>query len=188
MKNLIILCLSIFLSGCFELKTPLPQVAYYDLDETFKQEQCKTTIRLGISEIRSVALYENPAMILRKINGEIVSLQTQMWVDLPKNLFKKMLLKQFNAQCIRTSIAPFGGVKNDYLLKIEILNFDMLERGSVQVSVFYELSSLKTFEIIGSGIITHEEKGNSIEAFKMAITEVLQSLQKKILGIKYEKL
>ncbi len=180
MKKIIVLCLAIFLSGCFELKTPLPQINYFDLDGNFKEKKCKKSINLGISEIRSAAVYENPAMILRKTNGEIITSQTQVWVDLPKNLFKKMLLKKFNAECIHTSIAPFGGIKNDLLLKIEILIFDMLERGDVQISVFYELSSLKSFEVLKSGIISQKEKGNSVQSFKKALLVVLEELARKI--------
>lgn len=180
MKKLVILGLSLFLSGCFELKTPLPQISYYDLDGTFKDKKCKKSIRLGLSEIRSVAVYENPAMILRKNNGEIIPSQTQVWADLPKNLFKKMLLKKFNAECISTSIAPFGGVKNDLLLKVEILNFDTLESGGVKISIFYELSSLKTFEVIKSGIISQKENGEKVQSFKKALLAVLERLAKEV--------
>lgn len=180
MKKLVVLCLSFFLIGCFELKTQLPQINYFDLDGNFKEKKCKKSINLGISEIRSVAVYENPAMILRKVSGEIIASETEVWVDLPKNLFKKLLLKKFNAECIHTSIAPFGGVKNDLLLKIEILNFDMLESGEVEIGLFYELSSLKSFEVIKSGIISQKEQGNSVGSFKKALLVVLDSLANKI--------
>ncbi|RDU69992.1 hypothetical protein CQA62_00850 [Helicobacter cholecystus] len=180
MKKLIILGLCLFLSGCFELKTPLPQVSYFDLDENFKEKKCKKSINLGISEIRSVAVYENPSMILRKANGEIVASQTQVWIDLPKNLFKKMLLKKFNAECIHTSIPPFSGIKNDFLLKMEILNFDILASGEVEISVFYELSSLKNFEVLKSGIISQKEKGTNVESFKKSLLAVLSNLVSKI--------
>lgn len=137
-------------------------------------------MNLGISSLNAVALYENPAMILRKNNGEIVAMQTQVWVDMPKNLFKKLLLKRFNSECIHTSIAPFGGVKNDLLLKIEILNFDILESGGVNVAIFYELSSQKNFEILKSGILSQKEAGESVPAFKKAILSILDKLLKEI--------
>lgn len=170
------LIIAVFLSGCFSLKTPLPAVSYFDLDENFPSKTCKKNLNLGISSFNAVALYENPAMMLRKNNGEIVALQTQVWVDLPKNLFKKMLLKKFNSECIHTSIAPFGGVKNDVLLKVEILNFDILESGGVNVAIFYELSSLKNFEVLKSGILSSKEKGEAIPAFKKAILSILEKL------------
>lgn len=174
------LILALLLSGCFSLKTPLPAVSYFDLDQSFPSKTCKRNINLGISEIRSADLYNTPEMILRKNNGEIVALQSQVWVDVPKNLFKKLLLKKFNSECIRTSIAPFGGVKNDLLLKIEILNFDILESGGVKVSVFYELSSLKNFEVIKSGILSAKEGGESVPAFKKAILSILNQLSSKV--------
>lgn len=174
------LIFALFLSGCFSLKTPLPAVSYFDLDENFAPKTCKKSVNLGISSFNSVALYDTPAMILRKENGEIISLQTQVWVDLPKNLFKKILLKKFNAECIHTSIAPFGGVKNDLLLKIEILNFDILESGGVEVAIFYELSSLKSFEVLKSGILSAKERGEAVPAFKKAILHILDKLSKEI--------
>lgn len=174
------LVLAVFLSGCFSLKTPLPAVSYFDIDENFSPKVCKKSINLGISSFNTVALYENPSMMLRKNNGEIVELQTQVWVDLPKNLFKKMLLKKFNSECIHTSIAPFGGVKNDLLLKIEILNFDILESGGVNVAVFYELSSLKNFEVLKSGILSSKERGEAVPAFKKAILSILDKLSNEI--------
>lgn len=174
------LVFAVFLSGCFSLKTPLPAVSYFDIDENFTSKVCKKSLNLGISSLNAVALYDNPAMMLRKNNGEIVALQTKVWVDLPKNLFKKMLLKKFNSECIHTSIAPFGGVKNDLLLKIEILNFDILESGGVNVAIFYELSSLKSFEILKSGILSSKEKGESVPAFKKAILSILNQLSSEI--------
>lgn len=174
------LVFALFLSGCFSLKTPLPAVSYFDLDENFPSKTCKKNLNLGISSLSAVALYENPAMMLRKNNGEIVALQTQVWVDLPKNLFKKMLLKKFNSECIHTSIVPFGGVKNDLLLKIEILNFDILESGGVSVAIFYELSSLKNFEVLKSGILSSKEKGEAVAAFKKAILSILNQLSSEI--------
>lgn len=172
--------IALLLSGCLSLKTPLPAVSYFDIDENFPTKTCKKSLNLGISSLNAVALYDNPAMILRKNNGEIVALDTQVWVDLPKNLFKKMLLKKFNSECIHTSIAPFGGVKNDLLLKIEILNFDILESGGVNVAIFYELSSLKSFEILKSGILSSKEKGESVPAFKKAILSILNQLLDEI--------
>lgn len=176
------LIFGLLLSGCFSLKTPLPAVSYFDLDQNFPSKTCKKSLNLGISEIRSADLYNTPEMILRKNNGEIVALQSQVWVDLPKNLFKKILLKKFNSECIHTSIAPFGGVKNDLLLKIEILNFDILESGGVNVAIFYELSSLKTFEVLKSGILSERESGERVPAFKKAILSILDKLSSEIKG------
>lgn len=167
------------LAGCFSLKTPLPELSYYDLDlDLGSQENCDASFYVGIAEIRSLAIYETTDILSRERDGEIGKIPGMVWIDIPKNLLKKILIKQFDANCIKASLPPFGGVKNDYLLKVEILNFEILEdqlrSKFAQVGVFYEVLDLKDFKVLQSGVIMQKEEAQDgyIPAFKDAINKV----------------
>lgn len=179
--------LVLMFSGCFNLKTPLPEVSYYDLDvEPENKTGCQSSFYVGIAEIRSLALYETTEIVFKQSNGKIARVPKMAWVDSPKNLFKKFLIKQFDANCIKASLPPFGGVKNDYLLKIELLNFEVLqdEAGDefAQVGVFYEVLDLKDFKVLKSGVITEKKKSHAgyVPAFKEAINQISLEILHKL--------
>lgn len=169
---------ALIFSGCFNLKTPLPEVGYYDLDfEPKGKAKCRSSFYVGIAEIRALAIYETTDIVLKERDGKIIKVPKMAWIDSPKNLFKKFLIKQFDANCIKTSLPPFGGVKNDYLLKIELLNFEVVQdqRGDefAQVGVFYEVLDLKDFKVLKSGVIVEKEKNKTgyVSAFKDAMNQ-----------------
>lgn len=166
-------------SGCFDLKTPLPEVSYYDLDFDLKsQAKCQSSFYIGIAEIRALAIYETTDIVFKEMDGKIIKVPKMAWVDSPKNLFKKFLIKQFDANCIKTSLPPFGGVKNDYLLKMELLNFEVIQDKAgnefAQVGVFYEISDLRDFKVLKSGVIIKKEKNKTgyVPAFRDAVNQV----------------
>lgn len=168
--------ITLIFSGCFNLKTPLPEVSYYDLDFDLKHQECQSSFYVGIAEMRALAIYETTDIVLRQKDQKILKLDGMAWIDTPKNLFKKFIVKQLDANCIKASLPPFGGVKNDYLLKMELLNFEVIgdEEESVQVGIFYEISDLRDFKVLKSGVIVKKEKNQSsyVMAFKNAINEV----------------
>lgn len=175
------------LSGCFNLKTPLPEVSYYDLDFDPKiQTKCKLSFYIGIAEIRALAIYETTDIVFKEMDGKIIKVPKMGWIDSPKNLFKKFLIKQFDANCIKTSLPPFGGVKNDYLLKMELLNFEIIQDKAgnelAKVGVFYEISDLRDFKVLKSGVIVKEEKNEVgyVPAFKNAVNQVGLEIISKI--------
>lgn len=185
-KKILILPFVLIFSGCFSLKTPLPEVTYYDLDShPIIKTRCKKSSRIGIAEIQSSSIYEKHEILLKKATGEISNVPSIAWVDSPKNLVKKFLLKQLNANCIKTSLPPFGGVRNDFLLKIELLNFEVVQQKGkefVQISLFYELSSFKDFKILESGVLSGQEevRGDYISAFSKAMMGVSKKMTKKL--------
>lgn len=179
--------LGLLFSGCFNLKTPLPEISYYDLDfETKNKATCKPSFRVGIAEIRSLAIYETNDIVFKENDGEIVKVPKMAWIDSPKNLFKKFLVKQFDANCIQASLPPFGGVKNDYLLKIELLNFEVVRNQAgeefAQVGVFYEVLDLKDFKVLKSGVIVQKEesKAGYVTAFKDAVNQVSLEILRRL--------
>lgn len=188
MKNfLFCICLVFILSGCFSLKTSLPQVNYYDLSFAVdSSKECKMKSSVGISEIRSSPIYDRSEMIYRTNQSKIISLSQMQWIDSPKNLFRQFLLKRFKSSCIRTSIPPFGGVKNDYLLKIELLNFEIEQDNQnaefAYIGFFYELLNLKSFSVLESGIIEKKEKVTNgyVSAFKKVMQEAGNKLVEKL--------
>lgn len=187
MKKFLLFPIVLLFSGCFSLKTSLPQINYYDLDVDTKKMalNCKSSSRIGIAEIQTSSIYEKKEILLKKENGQISSIDGVAWIDSPKNLLKKILIKQFDANCLKTSLPPFGGVKNDFLLKIELLNFEVVQKQGkefVQIALFYELSSLKNFQILDSGVISQKEwvKGNYIDTFSRAISKVGEKITKKL--------
>lgn len=179
--------LALFFSGCFNLKTPLPEVSYYDLDIDPKiKSGCQSSFYVGIAEVRALAVYETMDIIFKENDGKIVKVPKMAWIDSPKNLFKKFLIKQFNAHCIKTSLPPFGGVKNDYLLKIELLNFEVMQDKAgdefVQIGVFYEVLDLKDFKTLQSGVIVEKEKSQPgyIASFRNVMNEVTLEILRKL--------
>lgn len=185
MKKILFLPFVLLLSGCFSLKTPLPEVSYYDLDfngDTLSQCQIPTFF-VGISEIRASSLYENQNILLKKKSGEVISESRVAWVDAPKNLIKKALIGQFSRQCIGFSIPPFGGIKNDFLLKLELLNFEITQGSEgdfVHIALFYEFVNLKTFKVFESGVIAQKERlKDYVSSFGKAIEKVSLRLAQK---------
>lgn len=179
--------LALIFSGCFNLKTPLPEVSYYDLDiEPTIKPGCQSSFYVGIAEIRALAIYETTDVLFKENDGKIIKVPKMAWIDSPKNLFKKFLIKQFNAHCIQTSLPPFGGVKNDFLLKIELLNFEVLQdKGGdefVQIGVFYEVLDLKDFKTLQSGVIVEKEKVQMgyISSFSNVMNEVTLEILGKL--------
>ncbi|WP_027326959.1 ABC-type transport auxiliary lipoprotein family protein [Helicobacter pametensis] len=192
MKRLSLLPIALLLTGCFSLKTPLPEVNYYDLDFAIdsKDQSCSKPYRVGIADIRALAVYEDHNIVLKKQNGEVTHAPRLSWVDLPKNLLKKAIIEQFDAQCIGVSIPPFGGVRNDFLLKLELLNFEIAQEKSgdvARVGIFYELSDLKDFKILESGMIVKSEPANDyITSFKRAIQALSDELAQKIKTLQHQ--
>lgn len=187
MKKFLFLPTALLFTGCFSLKTPLPQINYYDLDihSSKAHVDCKKSSRIGIAEIQTSSIYEKREILVKRENGEVSSLKGVAWVDSPKNLLRKILIKQFNANCIKTSLPPFGGVKNDYLLKVELLNFEVVQNKGkefVQIGLFYEISSLKDFKILDSGVIVQKEsvRGGYVDTFSKAVKSVSQKMTKKL--------
>lgn len=185
-KQYLIFPLVLILSGCFNLKTPLPEVQYFDLDLNLSQSQkCQVSpYYVGIAEIRSLNIYEDQSLMMKKNNGEVVKIPKMAWIDTPKNLLKKAMIEQFNAQCIRVSLPPFSGIKNDYLLKLEVLNFEIFQEENqdfVRLGLFYELLDLKEFKVLESGVIEEKEPSRHyVASFKKAIQSASLRLAQKV--------
>ncbi|ANV98163.1 hypothetical protein BBW65_04825 [Helicobacter enhydrae] len=187
MKRILIFSgLSMILAGCFSLKTPLPYVEYYDLDiPQSKYKQCQKPVSIAIANIQSAPIYNTTEILSKKQDGSVKSLPNLGWVDLPKNLIKKNLIKTLNHSCVKTLVAPFGGVKYDYLLKAELLNFEVVSKDNkeVWVALFYEFSRADEFQIIQSNVIEKRVKVKNnqiIEAFSQALDDVIGSLMNAI--------
>lgn len=189
-KAIVISMIALLLSGCFSLKTELPQITYYDLDyQKSKEVKCKPSYSIGLAEIQSSFVYDSQSILFRKENNEILPIAGIAWIDLPKNLIKKALIKSLDSQCVGISVAPFGGVRNDYLLKVRIMNFEVIQQGkneTAQIAMFYEISSLKDFKILKSGVIEGKEgvDGSYILAFRASLQKVLEDLVKEVKGLK----
>ncbi|MCE3047185.1 ABC-type transport auxiliary lipoprotein family protein [Helicobacter kayseriensis] len=185
-KHYLIFLLGMMLSGCFSLKTPLPEVSYFDLDLNLnKSQKCQASpYYVGIAEIRSLNIYEDQSLMMKKSSGEVVKVPKMAWIDTPKNLFKKAIIEQFNAQCIKVSLPPFGGIKNDYLLKLEILNFEISQEANedfVHLGLFYEFLDLKEFRVLESGFIEEKEPSEHyVASFKKAIQSISLRLAQRI--------
>lgn len=188
MKKILFYISSILvLSGCFNLKTLLPQISYYDLSFAINtSEDCRISSHIGIAEIRASSTYDRPEIVYKTKQSKIIALPQMQWIDSPKNLLRQFLLKQFESSCIQASIPPFGGIKNDYLLKIELLNFEIEQDSEdaefAHIGFFYELLDLKSFKILESGIIEKKEKvaNEYIPAFKNVMQEAGNKLVKKL--------
>lgn len=175
--------LAIFLGGCFSLKTSLPPVSYYDLDIDLPlSSKCQNSLRIGIAKIASSFIYDNREILYRKSNAEMISLSGMGWIDLPKNLIKQILIKQFEGHCIQASLPPLSGIKNDLILKVELFNFLVEQEQNqdefVHIGLFYELLDVQDSKVVKSGMISLKEKveQNYILSFKKAMQKIGQQL------------
>lgn len=162
------LIISAFFSACVDinLKSELPKVDYYELDDIKADAQncgAYTIIALEGIEIPQSFAGRN---IFYKEGNRIRNLDGIRLNDNLKSSLESMIIKNFANHCIKAITPPFSGIKLEQFLRIKLLNFnanrgadssaessvDSAEDSNAVVSFAYQI--YQNGNILQSGIIT----------------------------------
>lgn len=175
-----------FLTGCINLKirAELPEIDLYVLEPNTttktSEYKCKSYENIAILGVLSPDIYETKQILMRSSDGKIKALKDKQWADVPRNLFKNLLVRQANEHCIFLSSPPFGSTTPKKILKLNLLSFVLEDSPQVQarVSVGYEvfMGERKISGILNEIQATSKTQDDPIKAFQKASKQVVNNL------------
>lgn len=190
MKRIIVCVCAWILAGCVDVKiaSSVDRVSYLSL-QPFAQSQnsCKQNKKVALLDIRSNAPYENTNIYMFDAKySQMHTLSSKKWIAPPQDLLKTALLLKAQSQCLELSFPPLGTQSFDMMFKLSLLSFHIVEENGAykaQVSVFYELISLKNHKsksasIVSSIALESLNEAQIASSFTKASDEVLTRLLK----------
>lgn len=156
--------ISVFFSACVDinLKSELPKVDYYELDDIVANAQnCESYTIIALENIEIPQSFAG-RNIFYKEGNRIRNLDGVRLNDNLKQSLESMLIKNFANHCIKAITPPFSGIKLEQFLRIKLLNFnanraaDSSVESSAVVSFAYQI--YQNGSILQSGIITKQSK------------------------------
>lgn len=188
-KYIRIIFLAIFLllvGGCVtvKLKSVLPQQAYYSLDNTKLETNCKDiNASFGIN-ISVLSPYDGKDILVYDKKSEITILENYKWIDLPKNMIRNSLIKAGLNSCIQIEQNPPVSQKLNTLqvyineIYVEFDSENQSYAGHVYLN--YELRRFDYGRIKNGIIITTSKDASPTKALQNAVSESLQKILKQI--------
>lgn len=172
--------------GCFDvnLKSQLPNNDIYELDalKSYSSQSCNAYNFIAISNISVPSEFDNRIKIKE---GDKISYLPNVVLSksISENL-ESIIIKYFNAKCIKTIIPPFSGINVESYLKLRIVDF-MIDKDSnaAVVSIFYQIYQQGT--ILQSGLLASSvevKEDNYIKALQEANLEIISTLANKIIS------
>lgn len=189
MNRILIFALAVMFSGCFDinLKSELPEINYYDLDNNKASDSpsCGAYNFIALNKIDIPSQF-GANKILLKNNAKITYLPSVVLIKSLKESLESIIIKKFNARCIKTIIPPFSAIKIEQILQIKLLDFGLDSNdNSANVAIFYQIS--QNGQILQSGILNAESKSDdlssdsAIGALQAALDELIEKLANKII-------
>lgn len=148
----------LFLGGCFSLPREKENYKFFYLKTTpFSEKE-----RASLPSVEWQLILEEPScdgrlntdkIIVQEASAELTHVTGARWVDRLPNLIQQLLLNLFeNSQKIEGLGTPLDGIEADYVLLIDIRDFELIveETKYVKVRLFAKLMRLRDREIIGA--------------------------------------
>lgn len=186
MTKIMIVVMAGFLTGCVNLKirAELPKVDLYVLEPNTKTKaseyKCKSYENIAILGVLSTEIYETKQILMRSSDGKIKALKDKQWADIPRNLFKNLLVEQANEHCIFLSSPPFGSTVPKKMLRLNLFSFVLEDSPQVQARVIlgYEffIGEKKISGILNETQETSKTQDDPIKAFQKASKQVVNNL------------
>lgn len=185
-KNAIVI-MAVFLTGCVKLdiRSELSKIDLYVLDtmssleNKVEEKTCKNYKNIAILGILSPDIYETKQILMYSNDGKMKALTDKQWADIPKNLFKNLLVNQANKHCIFLSSPPLGSSVPKKLLKLDLFSFILEDspKPQARISLGYEIFSGGKKS---SGVL------NRIQEINEAENDPIKALQKASKDIVFE--
>lgn len=186
-KNAIII-MAVFLTGCVKLdiRSELPKIDLYVLDtmssleNKVSEKACKGYKNIAILGIISPDIYETKQILMYSSDGKIKVLKGKQWADMPKNLFKNLLVNEANKHCIFLSSPPLGSSVPKKLLKLDLFSFILEDSPKLQarISLGYEIFSegKKSSGVLNIIQEANEVENDLIKVFQKASKDIADEL------------
>ncbi|PAF51105.1 hypothetical protein BKH43_02550 [Helicobacter sp. 13S00401-1] len=194
LKHLLLLPVVAFgLQACvnLNLKTTLPPQTYYSLDKEIITPSCTGVLDNIKLETTVLSPYDTKDLLVVNSEGEVTSIDSIKWVDLPQNMVRNLVVKLALNNCIHVSTQASYSEKLDTLrlyvndMHLVVANADELSTNpslekeySSRIFLSYDLLSPNGVRLKSGVVLTTSKDKNPVYALQDAI----KSAASKVIG------